>query len=125
MKSAKSELVLNALLSYPTIREAAASVPVPESTVYRYLKHPDFKARYEAAKARMVEDAVTFMQTKLSEATQIIVGIMGNAETAPQVRLNAAKAIMDCCMRLTEQAEIMRRLEQLEEAVDNEGGDYA
>jgi len=111
----KDVILLNALLIYPTIREASEATGVPETTIYSKLRNSEFKNRYNEAKTQMLQNTVTFLQMRLQDATSTIVDIMNDPETASQVRINAARSVFDYCIRLTEQTEILRRLEALEE----------
>ena len=119
-KNNKEEIILNALLVYPTIRQASEATGIPEPTIYLKLRNDNFKMRYNEAKRQILENTVTFLQTKLEEATATIVNIMNNVENAPQVRINAARSVFDYYIKLTEQAELLRRIEALEMAqIDN------
>lgn len=113
-KNNKDQLILNAVLAYPTVREASEAINVPESTIYLRLKDEKFNKRYNEAKTQMLKNTTTFLQTKLQEATATIVEIMNDTETPPQVRLNAAKSVFDYCIKLTETTEILSRIEALE-----------
>ena len=117
----KEQIILNALLAYPTVREASEATGIPESTIYLRLRNAEFKQKYKQAKDEMLHSTTTYLQSKLHEATGTIVDIMNDTETASQVRINAARAVFDYCIRLTEQTDIIRRLEALEEA-QNDGG---
>ena len=59
---------LAALLSEPTIAQAATAAGVSESTLLRWLAEPSFKARYRDARRQVVELAVTGLQQATSEA---------------------------------------------------------
>ena len=121
MKSSKHELLLSALLTNPTVKEAAASVGVPEATCYRWLHDPAFSGEYKQRKRQTVTEASDYLRSRISAATQIIDGIMADAAIAPQVRLNAAKAIIDVGYKVIEQGEILERITALEAlANDNE-----
>ena len=110
----KEDIILNALLAYPTVREASEAAGIPESTIYLKLRNADFKKRYNETKTQMLQNTVTYLQVKIQDATRTIVEIMNDPETAPQVRINAARGVFDYCIRLTEQTEILRRIEALE-----------
>lgn len=116
----KEALILNALLAYPTVREASAAIGVPETTIYAKLRNADFKKRYNEAKTQMLDNTTTFLQTKLQEATATIIDIMNDTETAAQTRLNAARSVFDYCIKLTEQTELLKRIEALEAAQDKQ-----
>ena len=121
MKSSKRELLLAALLVNPTVREAAASVGIPETTSYNHLRDPDFAQEYKQRKRQVVSEASSYLQLKISAATQIIDDLMTDNEVPPQVRLNAAKTIIDTAYKVIEQAEIIERIEALE-AVSGDSG---
>lgn len=97
----KDDIILNAILAYPTIREASEAIGIPESTIYLRIKDEKFNKRYNEAKTQMLKNTTTFLQSKLQEATATIVDIMNDTDTAPQVRLNACKAVFDYCIKLT------------------------
>lgn len=119
-KNNKEQIILNALLAYPTVREASEATSIPESTIYLRLRNDEFKNKYKEAKDQMLHSTTTYLQAKLQEATTTIIEIMNNTETASQVRLNAARATFDYCIRLTEQTELLRRIEALEAAQNDE-----
>lgn len=114
MKNNKDQIILNALLAYPTIKQASEATQIPESTIYLRLRDDEFKKQYNQAKDEILHSTTTFLQSKLQAATAVITDIMSDGDTAPQVRLNASRAIFDYCLKLTEQSEILRRLEALE-----------
>lgn len=113
-KNNKEEIILNALLTYPSIREASAATGIPEPTIYLKLRDENFKMRYNEAKKQILDNTVTFLQGKLHEATATIINIMNDVEVAPQVRINAARSVFDYCIKFTEQNELLTRIEALE-----------
>ena len=118
-KNNKEDIILNALLAYPTIKQASEATGVAEPTIYLKLRDSKFKQRYNEAKTQMLNNTVMFLQGKLQEATATIVDIMSDNENAPQVRINAARSVFDYCIKLTEQTEILTRIEVLEASQNN------
>ena len=114
MKNSKRELLLSALLTSPTVRDAAATVGIPETTAYNWLRKPDFADEYKQRKRQAVAEASDYLQSRINAATQIIDEIMNDDETPPQVRLNAAKTILETGYKIIEQTEIIARIEELE-----------
>lgn len=117
MRNSKEELILSALLSCPTVREASSKCKVPESTIRDYLAKPAFMERYKAAKAEIVKGVSDKIQNKMSEAIDVICSLMGNEDTPPAVKLNAAKTIIDNGLKFQENEQITARIEQLEETM--------
>lgn len=122
MKNNKQELILTALLTNPTIRQAAASIAVPETTIYTWLRKPEFKVEYERRKRELVDNTRSYLQIKLQEATDTIYKIMKDGEAPSQTRLNAARTMFEYCHKLTEQADIIARLDELEAQIKDDNG---
>ena len=52
--TSKDELILRALITYPTIREAARNCGCSESTIYRRLKDAEFRTRLQEMKSEII-----------------------------------------------------------------------
>jgi hypothetical protein len=116
LKNSKEELILSALLSCPTVREASSKCGVPESTIRDYLAKPEFMERYKAAKADIVKGVSTKIQNKMSEAVDVVSELMESKDTPSAVRLNASKVILDQGTELHKTEQIIERIEKLENA---------
>ena len=58
----------------------------------------------------------------MTEAIQVILSIMKDAETAPGTRIKAGQILLDICLRTSEQLDILSRIETLEKMLA-EGND--
>ncbi len=105
--------VLIALASGQSIRRAARSAGVNESTVCRRLNDPDFRAELDRARSRMVDAAVGRLARSMSAAAMTLRKLL-NA-TSEMVRLSAARSIIELHTKIRESAELERRLSELEE----------
>ena len=114
MQNSKQELIIKALLTHPTVREAAESLNLPESTIYNYLRKDDFKSKYNEAKRELLGQATAFLQSKVIAAISVVTNIMNDEEMSPQARLTASRTILEYSLKLTEQVDIIERLEALE-----------
>ena len=123
--SNKDEKILAALIAYPTIRAAASACQLSETQIYARLKDPAFKWRYEKARLEMLEESTAALQKHIGAAVEEM-GKIATSHTGvtPQVRLNACEAIIRNSLKLTEQVEILRRLEALEAAQKGGSNDY-
>lgn len=110
----KDELLLTALISTGSIAEAEKISGVCRSTIYKRLSDADFKAEYDKRRTMALNEACNALQGTLIEAVNTIKGIMNDTATAPQIRLNASALILQNCLKYTEQAEIISRIEELE-----------
>ena len=61
-KSRKKEAAIAALLSSPTIADAAAKARISERTVLRWLQDESFATAYRKAQQRLLESAVNSLR---------------------------------------------------------------
>jgi predicted DNA-binding transcriptional regulator AlpA len=114
MKNSKRELLLAALLSCATTREAAVKVGMSETAVYTWLKKEDFNAELERRRSELVTDTKNYLQSRLRETTDVVFTIMNDATAPQQTRLNAASEAFRNTLKLIETSDILARLDALE-----------
>lgn len=110
----KDELILAALLSNPTVREAASICGMSETQIYARLRNKSFKEKYDEARKELLEQNTAALQSHISAAIDTMGEIVSDPEASQQVRLNAAEAIIRNSLKLTEQTDIITRLDALE-----------
>ena len=112
---ATKETIMAALLTSATKAEAAAKAGISDRQLRRYLDKPEFRVEYQRRKTAMVEDATRQLQASLTGAIQALRDIAEDQRTADHARIQAARAILLYCVRYTETADILNRIEALEE----------
>lgn len=115
-KKVKDETLLSALLTSSSIREASRICGLSESQIYERMRNPEFAKRYRDSRRELLTGCMAGLQASLGEAVNVISQIMRNEEVSPQIRLNACESILRNSMKLTEQIDIMERLEAIERA---------
>ena len=108
------EKLLAALLTSRTKKEAAAAAGISDRTMRSYFEDKEFCQRYREAFAGVVQDATRRAQQLLEPALSTLQTVMEDEEIPAQARITAARSIIDYSMRLTEQNDIMRQLDELE-----------
>ena len=116
MKTNKTEKIIAALLSFPTVKEAAKNLKMAESTIYNYLKDNKFKMKYDEAKTVMLNQTTGYLQSNMATASENIVNMINDKEVPSQIRLNASKIVLEYGLKLTESVDILPRIEQLEKS---------
>lgn len=122
MLSAKQEKVLAALLSSGTQREAAKKAGVAETTVGRYLKEPEFEKAYKAAADKLFATAFIQSEKALNLAFETLTEICGSKAENGQVRVSAARSIIEYSLKMKEICDIEGRIERLEQSEGNNEG---
>ncbi len=112
------EEIIAALLNSPTNRDAAATIGMNERHFYKRLQSEELRAKLRAVQEKLLDDTVSEMRKNLTEATAVIVSVMKNPEVSPQTRINAADMLQRNYLKLSERADILDRLDRLEEQTD-------
>ncbi len=118
----KQHKALQALLTCPTKRAAAAEAGIDEKTLRRYLADPAFQKEYKRAFQSLVTDATREAQKTLSPAIIALKSIMEDEGESAGSRISAARSLLDFGMRLTEISDILDRLTELEEVLKGDNG---
>lgn len=110
---------LQAMLEESTLTKAAERIGISRTTAYKYLKDKDFQKELNQRRGECINDTVRYLQGKLSLCNETLVSIIENPETSDQIKINAINAIYLNCKSMTETAEIITRLEQVEELIES------
>jgi hypothetical protein len=109
-KSADAALVA-ALAGGLTVEAAAQKAGVGESTVYRRLREPAFRARLDEARAEVVRGVIG----QLSRLGQAAAGVLARLmkDGPEQVQLGATRTALEYLFKGHEQYNLARQLEEL------------
>jgi len=114
----KSKAIL-ALLENRTVGEAAESVGVGQSTLFRWMQDHNFQRHYLQAKRRVIDQAITQLQKMTGEAVQVLNKIMIDDTNPPTSRIACAKAILDNSLKGFELEDLATRIDALEKALQS------
>lgn len=106
---------ITALLSSPTREEAARKCGLTSRTLRVYFQSDEFCEAYRSAFQELTESATRQAQRLLSPALDTLEEVMNDADAPPAARTNAARIAIESALRLTEQADILEQLRELEE----------
>ena len=113
--SRKKDDAITALLSKPSIAEAAKAADIGESTLRRWQKKDDFKKDYLKAKKKVVSHSILDTQKGMTKAVQVLKAIMNNEDTAASARVSAARAMLNFGYKALLLDDLISRVENLEE----------
>ena len=117
------EDVIQGLLLNGSIQKTADSLNVSKSTIYRITHEDGFSEDFSKAKQEILQGVCARLTSNLLKAVEVVADIMNNAENSPQIRLNATQQLFNVTLRLTEQCELLERVEKLEKRFDDEQND--
>lgn len=105
-----------------TQAEAAALAGIGESTLREYMKDAEFKERYNLACRELVREAARQAQQTLSPALRTLRTIVEDEDEQTQARITAARTMLEYSLKLSEHADILEQLRELERWRDNLNG---
>lgn len=118
-KSGRFDKAIMALLSSPTVTDAAKESGIPQTTLYRYLQDEEFQELYRQARSQAVGQTVSYVQSLCSSAIETLKSIMLDENGPKNARVSAARVILETSLRCVEADELMARLEKLERRDEN------
>lgn len=116
--TAKQQAGLLALLNSASIEAAAKKIKVDKSTFYRWLKEPAFQVEFKEAKLQIFSDAITSLQKASVKAVNVLVEQFDTSDVPANVKVSAAKIILDFGFRGTEFEDVVDRLARLEKLLE-------
>jgi hypothetical protein len=100
--TSKQEALIAALLTEPTYAAAAARAGVGQTTVYRWMHLPSFRAAYRQARRELIESAVGRIQAASGQAVETLLNVARHGRRDGD-RVRAAIALLDhACKGLAE-----------------------
>lgn len=91
------EVLVAALVSHQTIKEAAQSIGVSERTIYSRMRNAEFEQLYKCAKTDILRGTVSEVSNHVTDALSVISAIMHDENTSAPVKLNAAAMLLTYC----------------------------
>jgi hypothetical protein len=110
-KNADESLIVT-LAGGATVQGAAQLCDVSERTIHRRLNDPVFKHRLAQARAGMVERALGHLATGAAEAAVVLRNLL--AAEGDNIKLGAARSILELGNKLREGVELEARIAVLE-----------
>lgn len=120
-KRVKRELAIAALLTAPTIADAAHEVGISEPTLWRWMQDDDFKTEFLTAKKQVLSQSISNLQQAAGAAVATLRTIMGDTAAPAPSRIQAARTILEYSFKGMEHEEIVIRLEAIESALGDDG----
>ena len=103
------------LLENSSTAKAIKAAGITKSTAYRWMKDVEFKQELQKRKNELLSSVSGYLQNSLSICCERLMGIINDSDVSAQVKINAISLIFHNARAFTEQAEIMERLQRIEE----------
>ena len=104
------------MLSHRSIEEAARAIDVSPTTLIKWMKLPEFRAEYRAARREAFGQATSRLQQATGAAATTFLKLMVDPGVPPAVRLRAADCVFNHSAKAIELEDIEVRVAALEAA---------
>ncbi len=118
--SAKQQLALDVLLASGDRARAAQAAGVNDRTLRKWLHEPAFLAALQTSQDATMDQVTAALVTAAGGAVALLASMVDNTAVAPGLRAQAARTLLDAALRWRELRGIERRLETLEQLIDEQ-----
>lgn len=116
--SAKQQLALDVLLASGDRGRAAQVAGVNDRTLRKWMHEPAFLAALTTAQDATLDQVTADLVTAAGGAVALLASTVDNKDAALGLRLQAARTLLDAALRWRELRGIERRLDALEQALN-------
>lgn len=113
--NANQRRAIDALLQGHSKTEAAEAADVTLRTVDRWHNEPDFALALSQGGDQVIKDAATRLKASLDTAIDVFREVMSDKKATTATRLRAADLVATHALKLLEVADLVERLERLEQ----------
>lgn len=118
----RQELAINELLKGNSIAQSAKNVGISEATLNRWLANSEFKVVLNEKKNLIVDNCIDKINLLGNKAITVLDSILDDENVSSNVRLNASKSILDMILKFNEQRNIMDKMKEIEELLNEKVG---
>jgi hypothetical protein len=101
-----------AIVSSPTYTEGCKKAKINKTTLYKWLKEPDFKAELNCQRDEIASEAFGVLSQGLTKAVETLVSLLDNKDD--RLKRLAAKDIIDFIIRHKENEDLEERVKEIE-----------
>lgn len=105
------------MITQPSVAQASKACGLSETQIYARLKEPEFAKQYKEARRDLLTNCAAALQNRMGAATEKLAEVMDDDGTPAQARIQAASAILRFGLTLTEKVDILERLDELEQLI--------
>ncbi len=111
---------IDAYLSEQDINKVCKKLKITRPTYYKYLNDDAVKQEIYKIRLATLENTTRFLQDSLSLCSQELLNIVKSKDIAPQIKINAINSIFNNCNKLTEQIDILSKLDDIEQRLSEQ-----
>ncbi|MFC1737966.1 phBC6A51 family helix-turn-helix protein [Planctomycetota bacterium] len=103
------------IVSSPTYTKGCKKAKINKTTLYKWLKEPEFKAELDRQRDEIAAEAFGVLSQSLTQAIEALVGLLDNKDD--RLKRLAAKDVIDFIIRHKENEDLDKRLTAIEKLI--------
>lgn len=111
---------IDAYLLEQDINKVCKKLDITRPTYYKYLNDDAVKQEIYKIRLETLENTTRYLQDNLRLCSQKLIDIITSDDTAPQIKINAINSVFSNCNKLTEQVDIISKVNQLEQRLQEQ-----
>lgn len=120
---AKQLKFIDAYLKHQDVNDICKELNISRATYYNYINNSDIKDKINQELAEILNDTTKYLKSKLKRCSIELMSIIEDTKTPPQVKINAINSVFSNTLKLTEQVDIITKLEDIEQRLSEQEGD--
>ncbi len=100
------------IVSNPTYEQGCKKARINRTTLYKWLKEPEFKAELEKQRDEVASEAFGILSQSLTKAVETLAGLLDNKDN--RLKRLTAKDVIDFIVRHKENEDLDKRLKATE-----------
>ncbi len=113
------EKMILAIMSNKDLLTASKTLGISVQSIYNRLRKPEFRQRLQQERQGKFEVANSKLTDSMGKAISTLVEILEDTNISAGVRIRAAQILLDITLKVTEQTDIIQRLDSLEEQLQS------
>lgn len=111
------------MLTSKTIEDAYKKADITRNTAYRYLNDDDWQEEYRKRRSELTDTLTSQLLQLGTQAIETLESNMTDPDATPATKNTTSKTILDYIYSNHDREQIIERIEEIERALAEQGGD--
>lgn len=113
---------INVYLSEQDINKVCKKLNITRPTYYKYLNDELVDKEIYKIRLASIKETTRYLQEHLTICSNELIKIIESDNSTPQVKINAINSVFNNCKKLTEQVDILSKLDAIEQRLSEQEG---
>ena len=111
---------IDAYFTEQSIDKVCKKLDITRATYYNYFNDDAVRQEINRLRQEQLSKTTNYLQSSLDECSKILMDIIKSEKTTTQVKINAINSVFNHCNKLTEQVDILTKINDLEQRLSKQ-----